>query len=125
MKVRRNADACVSCGLCDKACMARLPVSSSTSVWSVECTGCLDCVAVCPRKDALAVGLRGRRVSPLTYAFAVVALFAAGYAGARVAGVWDNRMSDAEYVEHIRGIRSAEYGHPGMTGPGEPASTER
>lgn len=124
-KIRRNADACVSCGLCDKACMARLPVSSKRTVTSPECTGCLDCVAVCPRKDALTVGVAGRRLGPLAYAAAIVALFLTGYAGARAAGIWQNGMSDTQYVEHIRAIDSAAYGHPGSERAGEGDATAR
>ncbi len=118
VKVRRDADLCVSCGLCDKACMARLPISSKPAVTSPECTGCLDCVAVCPKKDALAVGVAGHRLGPLAYAAAIVALFLTGYVGARAAGVWQNGMSDVEYVQRIQDIRSTRYGHPGMEGPG-------
>ena len=47
-RITRQADACVSCSMCDKACPARLTVSSMDAVRSPECTGCLDCVAVCP-----------------------------------------------------------------------------
>lgn len=114
-RIRRNADACVSCGLCDKACMARLPVSSKSAISSADCTGCLDCVAVCPVKDALAVQVGRRPVTPLAYAAAVVGLFLAGYVGARATGTWDNAISDREYVERIQSIGSGEYGHPGMT----------
>jgi polyferredoxin len=112
-RVTRNADACVSCGLCDKACMARLPVSSKGVVMSVECTGCLDCVAVCPKEGALAAKMGGRTVSPVAFAAAVVGLFMAGYVGARATGNWNNGIGEAEYVERIQNIRSGEYGHPG------------
>jgi polyferredoxin len=113
-RIRRDADACVSCGLCDKACMARLPVSSLDRVMSVECTGCLDCVAVCPRPQALGVYVARRRVSPMAYAAAVLALFLAGYVGARAAGSWNNTLGDGEYVQRIQDMDSGEYGHPGM-----------
>ncbi len=64
-------------------------------------------------------------MTPLAYAAAVVALFLAGYAGARAAGAWDNRMSDTEYVQRIHDIRSPAYGHPGMQGPGEATAAQR
>jgi hypothetical protein len=50
----------------------------------------------------------------------VVGLFLAGYVGARATGSWENAIPEAEYVERIQNIRSSEYGHPGMEGPGEP-----
>lgn len=112
-RIRRNADACVSCGLCDKVCMARIPVSSKGTVLSAECTGCLDCVAVCPRKEALGIYAGARRLQPLAYAAGVVGLFLAAYVGARAGGIWENAIQDAEYVERIQEIESSKYGHPG------------
>ncbi len=38
----------------------------------------------------------------------------AGYFGARAFGVWDNRISDGEYVQRIQENRIDPYGHPGM-----------
>ncbi|HKJ02852.1 MAG TPA: 4Fe-4S binding protein [Longimicrobiales bacterium] len=113
-RIRRDAEACISCGLCDKACMARLPISSSDRVVSVECTGCLDCVAVCPRPRALGAFVARRRVSSLAYAAAVLALFLAGYVSARATGTWQNALGDDEYVERIQDMDSGAYGHPGM-----------
>jgi polyferredoxin len=112
--VFRNESPCVNCGICDKACMARLPVSKGDEVMSPECTGCLDCVAACPVKDALVVRTVGRRrVSSLGFAGAVLGIFLAGYLGARSAGAWSNGISDQEYVERVQEIDSPAYGHPG------------
>ncbi len=55
-----------------------------------------------------------RRLSPRAYAAAVLVLFFTGYFGARTFGLWENAMSDAEYVQRIREGRTAPYGHPGM-----------
>jgi len=113
-RVTRDQDQCVSCGLCDRACMARLPVSRKERIMSPECTGCLDCVAVCPVSNALEVAGPGRRkVSPMVLAGAVMGLFLAGYFGARVTGVWANQISDQEYVARLQNLRSPIYGHPG------------
>ena len=112
--VIRNADPCVNCGLCDKACMARLPVSKGDEVMSPECTGCLDCIAVCPVKGALEVRTAGRRrIGSLGFAGAVMGIFLAGYLGALSAGAWSNGISDQEYVERVQELDSPAYGHPG------------
>ena len=113
-RVTRNLDQCVSCGLCDRVCMARLPVSKKNRVISPECTGCLDCIAVCPVTDALELAApRRRRVSPVAFAGSVLGLFFAGYLGARATGAWANEISDVEYVERLQNIHSPQYGHPG------------
>lgn len=113
-KIRRDPVSCIDCGLCDKVCMARQPVSQKLSVWSPECTGCLDCVAVCPVKDALNVQVARRRWEAPRYAAALLLLFLAGYAGARAFDLWDNRISDGEYILNIRQDASVPFAHPGV-----------
>ena len=113
-RITRNADPCIDCGLCDKVCMARLPVSRSEKVTSPECTGCLDCLAVCPVTEALEVRTVGRRrLSTLAFAGALIGIFLVGYLGARTTGIWSNEISDQEYVERIPDLHTPAYGHPG------------
>jgi len=111
-RIERNPVTCIDCGLCDKVCMSRLPVSRKISVVSPECTGCLDCVAVCPIKDALGIKAARRTLSFPAYAAAVLLLFFAGYFGARVCGLWSNGISDREYVERVQEDARAGYIHP-------------
>lgn len=114
VKVHRNASACVDCGLCDKACMARLPVASRASISSAECTGCLDCIATCPVEGALEIRAARRwQLSVPAYALLVVLLFLGGYSGARLGGLWQSGITDAEYSYRIQNLDRPEYGHPG------------
>jgi len=55
-KVRRNADSCTSCGLCDRSCPVNIRVSDAKAVTSAECITCGACAAVCPEKDTLSIG---------------------------------------------------------------------
>lgn len=110
LRVRRDAEACTDCGLCDRVCMARLPVSSKARIVSPECTGCLDCVASCPTTNALGVADRRQTVGPLRFALLVLVLFFSGYAVARVGGAWQNRVGDLEYIQRIPEAKI--YDHP-------------
>lgn len=55
--VQREADACLGCDLCNRACPVGIPVNVRTRVTDASCIGCLECVATCPSRSALAVTL--------------------------------------------------------------------
>ena len=113
-RIRRDEGKCVECGMCDRVCMARLPISRKDQILSPECTGCLDCVAVCPVSNTLEIGLtKKRRIQPLTFAGAVMGIFLAGYLGAQAMGIWANQIPDSEYIERLPNVHSPLYGHPG------------
>jgi polyferredoxin len=116
LRVRREPANCTDCGLCDRVCMSRLPVSTSLDMRNSECTGCLDCVAVCPATDALGLKAGSRRVPVWGFALALLVIYLGGYASARTLGHWDSSMSDAEYSSRIQNIDSPQYGHPGAAG---------
>lgn len=56
-RIRRNPEGCIDCTLCAKACPSALPVDKLITIKSAECTGCLECVAVCPAQDTLRLTL--------------------------------------------------------------------
>ncbi len=114
LKVRREPEICTDCGVCDKVCPARLPVSKKQQVSSVECIGCTDCVTSCPVKGALRFGSTRRSVRPKTIAISLVALFIVGYVTANSLDMWQNDLSADEVRYHVRHMDSPEYGHPGM-----------
>jgi polyferredoxin len=114
VKVRRNADTCIDCAKCDKICPSRLPVMSKPKIMSVECTGCMDCVLVCPVKDTLSMGTRQRELSPLKLGILVLMVFVLFYSSAQLLGLWNGAVTDDQYRYHINRLGSTEYGHPGM-----------
>jgi len=112
-RIVRNADACIDCAKCAKACPAGLPVDILASVRSAECTACMSCVAVCPAVGALDLkaGLRRRIVLPpwaLAAAIAVVFLGIVGFA--RAAGYWHTSLPDSLYFDLVP--RASEFAHP-------------
>src|SRR6185503_4669411 len=60
VKIRRDAEACIDCSKCSKACPAGLAVDQLVQIRTVECTACMACVAACPAQDALQFSLPPR-----------------------------------------------------------------
>ncbi|MCA9728849.1 MAG: 4Fe-4S binding protein, partial [Candidatus Eisenbacteria bacterium] len=114
VRVRRNEVACTDCGICDRVCGSRLPVSKRASIGSVECVGCMDCVVSCPVPQALRYGTRSRTLSPLRTGALVVAMFLVGVMAARITGHWYSGVPDAQMRHMISIMDSPAFAHPGM-----------
>jgi polyferredoxin len=124
VKIRRDADACIDCGKCARACPANLPVDQLVQVRSVECTACMACVAVCATQDALQFSLpprksptpaerwRRRALSPLAVAGVMACLFFGLILFAKATGHWQTNLPREVYLELVPHANQA--GHPGM-----------
>ena len=124
VRIRRDPAPCIDCAKCAKECPAALPVDKLVSIRSVECTGCLECVAVCPAQDALSFSLptllpnsMSRASKPLALpawalAVGIAALFL-GVAGfAKVTGHWESSISHSSYQELIPHANEAAHPMP-------------
>jgi len=110
-RVRRNADMCIDCAKCTKACPAILPVDKLASVRSAECTGCVECIAVCPAAGALEFSLPRRRKVPAWALAAGMAVIFFGTVGfAKMSGHWDTSLPDELYQSLISRIN--DFTHP-------------
>ena len=114
-RIRRNERTCIDCEKCAKACPSALPVDKLVQIRSVECTGCLECVAVCPAQDALAMSrprMLGDRPSLPAWAMAAgIALLFLGVAGfAKATGHWESPIPNAVYERLVPNADQA--GHP-------------
>ncbi len=125
VRVRRDAEACIDCGKCTKACPSSLPVGRLVQIRSAECTSCMECVAVCPAENALQLALpprrlasqaggsatrwRSRALQPHTVA-AVLALVFFGLIGlARATGHWQTNIPREVYMQLVP--HADDYGH--------------
>jgi polyferredoxin len=113
-RITRNADACIDCAKCAKACPAGLPVDRLASIHSAECTSCMSCVAVCPAVGALDLTMgAGRRrsiVTPFALAAGVVILFGGIVGFAMWNGHWHTSLPDRVYFDLIP--RASMFAHP-------------
>ena len=119
MRIRRNAESCIDCAKCAKACPSALPVDKLITIKSAECTGCLECVAVCPAQETLSLSLPkipgftppAPRV-PLWAMAAGIALLFFGIVGfAKTSGYWDSHVPRAVYEQLVPNADQAR--HPG------------
>jgi len=114
-KIKRDADACISCGKCAEVCPAFIKVDQMKQVRSDECSGCLDCVDVCPVRGALEPYLAGRkrRISKKTWAISFLVIFWGALMLFKFAGPWENSITTQEYQYHMERMDGPEYTHPG------------
>ena len=128
LRIRRNLETCIDCAKCAKACPSNLPVDQLVTIKSAECTGCLECVAVCPAEGALQMTLpqmvaprvrRSGRMPTWAFAAGVAALFFGIIGFAKTEGYWKSDISNAVYQQMVPHANEAS--HPM---PGDPALQE-
>lgn len=120
VKIRRDAQACIDCGKCNKACPSGLKVDALVQLRSVECTGCMECVAVCPAEGALQFALpphrtadasrwRHRMVQPWMVVTVLAVVFFGLIGVARATGHWQTHIPLDAYMQLVP--HADEYGH--------------
>ena len=105
-KIHRNAETCINCEKCTRACPANINVHKPKTVMSDECHACLQCVAVCPVEDTLSFSTPKRKwpLKPIVYGAIIVGLFLFASVTARIFGVWQNNISLDDYRYLIKNI---------------------
>jgi polyferredoxin len=119
MRITRNASTCIDCDKCAKACPSALPVDKLLQIRSAECTGCLECVAVCPAKETLTmslpVGLRKRHAIPAwSIAAGITFLFLAIVGYAKITDRWNTNLPRQVYLELVPNAIAQEHPIPGQ-----------
>ena len=117
LRIRRDPAPCIDCGKCAKVCPSTLPVDKLITIRSVECTACLECVAICPA-GALQMALpkmvtRARRMPAWAMAAGVAVLFLGIVGYAKAAGLWNSPIPAYVYRQLVPHASEARHPMPG------------
>lgn len=111
LRISRDAQSCINCKKCEKACPGAIRVAEQTVVTSPECLGCLECLAACPVDGCLQLATYRKRTLPSwLLPLGVLALFFAIWAVAKFSGHWQSAISP-EIFKHYYPL-AAKLGHP-------------
>ena len=99
LRVTRNLERCVSCGVCNQVCPTHIDVMHKMSVASPECIACWRCISHCRFNEALSMrAVRHFAVPGFVFAALVVLLFWGGTMIGKLSGHWHSSISLEEYV---------------------------
>ena len=122
-KIRRDAEACIDCGKCSRACPSHLPVDQLVQIRSVECTACMACVAACPAENALQFALAPRRalvpaerwqrriIRPASFVAVLACIFFGLVLVAKMTSHWQTNLPCEMYIDLVS--HANEEAHPG------------
>lgn len=98
VRVTRDKQACVSCGVCSQVCPTHIDVMHKSSVASPECIGCWRCIGYCRAQGALSMRLAGKILIPgIIFAVLVVFFFYGGTLVGKLSGHWYTSLSIDDY----------------------------
>jgi polyferredoxin len=111
LRIRREESLCIDCAKCAQACPSAVPVDRLVNIRSAECTGCLECIAVCPAEGALMLAApRRRRVPAWALAAGIAAIFLGVCGYAQRTGYWRTDLPSRVYFELVP--HANEFEHP-------------
>ncbi|MEI6208206.1 MAG: 4Fe-4S binding protein [Desulfuromonadales bacterium] len=102
LRVTRDKDRCISCGICNLVCPSYIDVMHKQSVNSPECIGCWRCVSHCRFNEALSMrSFSGFAVPGVIFALLAVLLFWGGTKVGRLSGYWHTSLTLEEYIHML------------------------
>ncbi|MBA4369182.1 MAG: hypothetical protein C0403_16270 [Desulfobacterium sp.] len=115
-QIKRNPETCINCNRCNQACPYHLPVNKKKLLYSLECSGCMDCIHACPSKNTLGLKILGLKFSLHTQQMGllIILTFISMVYFSRISGHWKSSISDPEFRMLLRKMDSSEIVHPSV-----------
>lgn len=115
-RIKRNPDTCTNCKKCHKACPYHLPVNLKTRIVNPDCSGCLDCICVCPIPDTLKLEIAGtkKKMSRVQVGVWVVIVFWGMMYAATITGHWKSGLSENEFRMWLKMTDKTMIQHPSV-----------
>jgi len=101
LRLNRSDSACTNCGKCDAACPHGIPVSTTDSIDSGECTLCMECTNACNSHGALQLSAPGRNRSPIPAWSVIAFVILASVAGYLSAGAFSFSSYEQSYTKEL------------------------
>lgn len=115
LKIKRDANTCINCGLCDKNCPANLKIKTASVVNSADCISCGKCIGTCP-KNSLDYVIFGKKISKKLFDVLVILLVLLPLAIAPFTPYWKTKpqsnivnVQGKINVADIRGSNTLKY----------------
>ncbi len=100
LKVKRDKESCINCGLCSKACPMNIEVDKVETVKSSECIMCVECINACPKPNVMIKASFGKRlITPLLVVLLSVALFFGSLFILKPLGLYQVSLPSAEEIQ--------------------------
>jgi len=115
LKIKRDTDSCIDCGICDRICVANLKIKTADVIKSADCISCGKCISDCP-KDSLSYMIFGRAVSKKIFLLMVIILVLVPLSIAPFTPFWQTKVQSNVVnvkgelnVADIRGSNTLNY----------------
>jgi len=116
MKIVRDEKSCISCGLCNINCPAKLDIKDVKAVNSADCISCFNCVSKCPKQSLNFITILGKKVSKKFVDITVIVGFFIALIIVVISPIWETKTPSNIITEHgmidasnIRGSNSLNF----------------